>query len=124
MAMTAGSVAIAVDADGDVSYTGSGLARGLAEQLLPAIMAAMDELMAPRADWPGDNSSLRTFMSVQIAKTLVTPFSNAIAIAVVAHITANAKAHVTTEILGRTPNPNNPNTNILAPAAPVDVPIV
>jgi hypothetical protein len=39
------------------------------------------------------------------------------------YITANGHAHVTSQSLGLTPNPNDPNTAIQAPSSPVDIPL-
>ena len=51
--------------------------------------------------------------------------ANAYASALVAYLQANAKAHVTKEVLARTPaqNPVPPNVDGQPPAAPVDIPI-
>lgn len=43
--------------------------------------------------------------------------------AFIAYFQANAVAHVTSQSLGQTPNPNNPSTPIGAPGSPVDIPL-
>ena len=60
----------------------------------------------------------------------ITIMSAAFATAIVTHIVANAVvsngtlvAHVTTQSLGVTPNPNNATTAIVQPASPVDIPL-
>lgn len=50
--------------------------------------------------------------------------ANAYASATVTYFTANAKARVTSQSLGRTPNPNNPDVAIQPPLSTVDLPIV
>lgn len=40
-----------------------------------------------------------------------------------AYIQANAVAHVTSQSLGQTPNPNNASTPIVAPSSAVNIPI-
>lgn len=49
--------------------------------------------------------------------------ANAMAAAIVGYEQANAVAKVTTQSLGVTPNPNNPDTAIGPPASPVLIPI-
>jgi hypothetical protein len=124
MAMNAGSVTISL-VDGDFSYSGSGLARAIGEALAPALAQAMkdtiDILLAAIPNYaPQPVAAHRRYFPMVAAA----PIANAVASAVVAHLAANAKAHVTTEVLGRTPNPNNANTNIQPPASAVDVPLV
>jgi hypothetical protein len=125
MAMNAGSVTITL-VDGDFSYSGSGLARAIGEALAPAIaQAAKDALDAILTEsipgyQPQPVAKHRHYFPMAIAG----PVANAVASAVVAHLAANAKAHVTSEVLGRTPSPNNANTNIQPPSAAVDIPIV
>lgn len=101
MSMTGGTVTIADDG----TVAGAGLARALFDAQMTLIPAFRDA-GAQRETQRG-----------------IATWANAIAAAIVGYVQANAVARVVTEVLGRTPNPNNPNTNIQPPAAPVDVPI-
>ena len=109
MSIVQGSITIASDG----TASGSGAAKAIFDAYRPLI---------------GDLSSVPVANQLQIlrgAADLCTAFA-----ALVPYITANAvinpgtlKAHVTTESLGNTPNPNNPATPIDPPASPVDVPL-
>lgn len=110
MALNAGSVAL----DGSGNPTGSGLARAIYDSYLAAYYARFPAFN------PLPLGSLH--MLADLAEGFAGP--------IVAHIVANAvvhagtlAAHVTSESLGRTPSPNNPNTAIQAPSAAVDVPL-
>ena len=109
MSLAQGSVTVA--ADGTV--TGSG-----------ATLAVFNTLKAKL----GDLSTVPIGNQVTILQGSA-DLANTIA-ALIPYITANAVispgtlvAHVTTQSLGLTPNPNNAATAIVAPASPVDVPV-
>jgi hypothetical protein len=118
MSMVAGSVTVASDA----SYTGSGLAKALmdahvatAEALAAAQLAAAQITTTP---------SSQAAMKLGIRQGLAA-MANAYASALVAYVQTNATAHVTTEVLARTPtaNPVPSNADVQPPVAAVDIPI-
>ena len=106
MAMIGGSVTVADDA----SASGTGLAKALYDARAAKIVAD--------SNW----SHYAHVAQVQVLRA-VADQANADGPAIVDYLHANAKAHVTTESLGKTPNPNNADTAIVAPASPVDIPI-
>jgi hypothetical protein len=107
MALTAGSVTITSD-----GRTGSGMAVAIYDKLIATKNAvnAMGGALGKMSDREG-----------------LAEYAVAIAEAVVAYITANAAvsgtAQVTSQSLGRAPNPNNAGAAIQAPASPVSVPV-
>jgi len=138
MALTAGTVTITANATtGAPSYAGSGLALAIAQAYVNAFVA-LTPVQGGFPSMPTNGQTTTPFsaarpatlddLAVAVAArqrfyTAEALRATAYATAVVSEITTNGRARVTTEILGRTPNPNNPDTNIQAPAAPVDIPI-
>jgi hypothetical protein len=120
MAMIAGSVAVAPDG----SYTGSDLAKALMDAHVTSAEALLAAQAQPLADagFPGvtTDPKVKAAMRQQLAA-----MANAYATALVSYLRANAKAHVTVEVLARTPNlnPVPANADAQPPAAPVDIPI-
>ena len=98
MAMTGG--AVTVDSSGVAS--GDGMSRAIYEGLL----------LQPAA--PTTNVAW---------KQAVAGFANVLGPAIVGYIQSAAVARVSSQSLGRTPDPNDPNQPIQAPASPVDLPI-
>lgn len=114
MAMIAGSSVITIDATtGTPSATGTGLAKAMADALCAGGLKTTYEGIVAAGQKPSPSDA--PFWSSLL---------NDLAAGIVPYIQATAKAHVTTEVLGRTPNPNNPNTNIQPPTAAVDIPIL
>lgn len=105
MAMTAG--AVVVGANGNV--TKSGMAEALYDARLSASLALITEYggVAPSGE------------SLQRMKKGIAAAATADAGAMVAYLVANAKATIlaTDQALQRTPNPNNPATDTVGPAA-------
>ena len=134
MALEAGTASVTVHPEtGAVVFSGTGLARAIAEADIASMLAAGSVALCPypppssvlegkpeeaqasiRADW-------LNYRQKQVE--LAAARAQAIAIAVVDHFTENAVARVTTQSLGRMPASTSEDTPIKAPAAPVDVPI-
>jgi hypothetical protein len=118
MSMQAGSVTVASDA----SYSGSGLAKAL----MDAHVATVEALVATQitASRIPTTATSQAAMKLSIRHTLAAQ-ANAYASALVAYLQANATAHVTTQVLGRTPteDPVPADTDLQPPAAAVDIPI-
>lgn len=135
MALAAGTVTVTAHATtGAPVYVGSGLSLALAQGYLDGLIAdgvlpalpALGSTSAPfSADRPAEQADIDAAIAAR-GTLYATEARRArlYAAALVTHITANAKARVTSESLGRTPDPNNANTAIQAPAAPVEIPIV
>lgn len=120
MAMKAGSVTVAPDG----SYTGSDLAKALMDAHVTAAEALLQAQLQPlQAFFPGAGSDRRAKVAVRQGLAVM---ANAYALALVAYLQANARAHVTVEVLGRTPAlaPVPPGVDVQPPAAPVDIPIL
>lgn len=125
MALSAGSVTI----DSAEVATGSGLALAMyqadvATRPLPTVPALGSTAAPWTAARPVSQADVDAVKAVRLA-TLeeAARLATAWAGAIVAHITANGHAVVNGVSLGRTPNPNDPDTPIAAPAAPVELPI-
>jgi hypothetical protein len=118
MSMTIGTVTIAIAADGSLTYTGSGMARALAEQRAPPIAATI--AAAYGGAIPADILHIynTAFFGGKLADSCL-----ADATAMVNYLQANAVAHVTSQSLGAVPSSTSHGTPIDAPASPVDVPI-
>ena len=145
MAMSAGSVTVTRNADGSPNIAGTGLAYDLAHGVVPALVtfyqswpsagsptvvvplpAVGDATPSPfSADFKctqGFLDAYTGFLDQLYASEALR--ANIYATKIVAHIQANAtasldnvKATVTTEVLGKTPNPNNANTDIVPPGS-------
>jgi hypothetical protein len=120
MAMLAGSVAVAPDG----SYTGSDLAKALMDAHVTSAEALLATQAQPLANagFPGvtNDPKVKAAMRQQFAA-----MANAYATALVSYLHANAKAHVTVEVLARTP-PQSPvpsSADVQPPSAPIDIPI-
>lgn len=120
MAMTGGSVTITAHADGSATYSGTGLALVLAQARFATIAAQWASSATQYAGSTLPSNLLSTYQSIA---TSVGTQCTSEADALVTYIQANATAHVTSQVLGITPNPNNANTNIQPPSSPVDIPI-
>ncbi len=108
MALSAGTVTV----DGNGNVSGTGLSRAIYDAQVTFIVTAI-------------GASLLVAQKQNVAG-----FSNALGDAIVTYVTANAEvsagtfaAHVTSESLGKTPNPVLADTPIVAPDVPVDVPL-
>jgi hypothetical protein len=125
MSMTAGTVTVA----DNETVSGAGLARALYDadaatmtlMTLPTLGATTAPYSAARPVAQSDIDLVQTGRLLTLRD--VARRANAYASAIVTYLQANAKAHVTNQSLGRTPNPNDPDTAIAAPSAPVDIPI-
>jgi hypothetical protein len=125
MSLSAGSVSVASN---DVA-TGSGLALAMyqadvATRPLPTVptlgsTAAPWTTARPVSQADVDGVKAARLATLQEASRLATAWAGAI----VAHITANGHAVVSGVSVGRTPDPNDPDTPIAAPASPVELPI-
>ena len=128
MAMSIGSVTVANDG----TYTGSGMTKSLLDAFAPSLLGnftAAQLATVVQYDANGYQVVGGQTMKANALAGMV-PMMQAIATGVINHIIANAVvapgtlvAHVTTQSLGVTPNPNNAATAIVAPASPVDVPV-
>jgi hypothetical protein len=107
MAMTAGTVSVADDGD----VTKSGMAEALYDALLASEQA---KAIVNGVDFPTGEDAVPALRAVA-------GLANAQATALVAYMQANAKAIIPTSAGGaglqRTPDPNDPSTATLAPAA-------
>lgn len=132
--MSVGSVSVSgIDGSGNPVRTGSGAALALFDAMVIAKAAVGEPPLAPvEGSTTAPYQAARPASSTDVAAANAGRLSyfrdlastcNGMA-GIVSYITANAKAHVTTEILGKTPNPNDPDTDIQAPSAPVDIPII
>ena len=134
MAMTAGSVAVTSSTNAPVR-SGSGMAVAIFDTMVTAAAAASPAMPgAPPTlgSTSAPYSASRPVSATDIANSNtgalayyqnLAVLANGLASGLVTYIQSNATAHVTTQSLGRTPNPNNAATAILAPVAAVDVPI-
>lgn len=113
MPMTAGSVALQDD--------GSYSATGLAQALMDAHVAGAEALVEIQSPGSMTHPNVRLAVRRQLAV-----MANAYAGAIVAHLQANAKAHVTGEVLARIPAivAGAADIDVRPPAAPVDIPIL
>lgn len=128
--MIAGSVTVA----SDETHTGTGLALARYEADKASMVAAgmlpsLPLLAATTAPYSTARPVEQTDIDLTKAGRLAVlreaaRRATASAAADVAYLQANASARVTTEVLGRTPDPNDPGADIQPPAAPVDIPIV
>jgi hypothetical protein len=139
MALSAGTVTITADATtGAAGYSGSGLALALAQaevtaraSQLPPVPTLGQTTDPYSAERPATQTDIDTAVLVtQALYDEIEVRAVAYAIATIAYFVANASiaagtlvAHVTTQQLGRTPNPNTADTPIVAPSAPVDIPL-
>lgn len=141
MTMSVGTVSVtSVDSSGDPVRTGSGAAVALFDAISVAKLAAnplpaLPVLGATTFPWSVDHPVSATDVDAAKAGRLV--FYKDIAAtatgiaAFVTYITSNAvinvagfvTAHVTSQRLGKTPNPNDPATAIDPPASAVDIPL-
>lgn len=126
MAMTAGSATITTDSTGGASFSGSGMAYALAVQRFARYVTQYQGI----ATAAGGTLPSAVAAAYQAIANDVADDCGAMATAIVEYIQANATAHVTTQALGWTPEPNNAGTLILPPVnntipaiAPVDIPI-
>ncbi len=120
MAMKAGSVTVAPDG----SYAGTELAKALMDAHVAAAEALLQtQLQSLQGFFPGAGADARARVAVRQGLAVM---ANAYASALVAYIQANARAHVTVEVLARTPvlAPAPPGADMQPPAAPVDIPIL
>ena len=122
MAMTAGTATITANANGSASYGGSGMALALAQARFPSYVTQWTTAAGEYAGSVLPSNLLSTYQGIA---SFVAAQCEADATAIVSYIQANAVAVVTTQVLGSTPNPNNPSTPIVAPGSgsPVDIPI-
>jgi hypothetical protein len=120
MVMKAGSVSVAPDG----SYAGSDLAKALMDAHVAGAEGLLQtQLQALQGFFPGAGADSRARFAVRQGLAVM---ANAYASALVAYLQANARAHVTVEVLARTPAlaPVPPGVDVQPPAAPVDIPIV
>ena len=124
--MNAGSVLVA----DDETATGEGMAfdiytADVLTLVLPTVPGPLGDTTPPYStDHPVDAADITAVQKARLAVLREHGrMATAIAAGVVTHLAAHATAHVTTQVLGRTPNPNNADTAIQAPSAPVDIPI-
>lgn len=128
--MTAGVITVA----GDGTYsavptlgpfgnpaTATSMAQAIFELIFPPIVAIMPA--SEQAKVVDATTSPPTTIKGRTMKSLAATLANPIAAAVVGYVQANAVAHVTSQSLGQTPNPNNASTPIVAPGSPVNIPI-
>ena len=116
--MTPGSVTVVSDG----TYTGTGLAKAL----MDAHVGTAEALMASQLAASQITASASNEASMKLAlRQGLAALANAYGQAIVTYLQANATAHVTTQVLARTPsaNPVPSNTDVEPPAAPVDIPI-
>lgn len=124
MAMTAGSVTV----NDDESHAGTGLALEIyladkATLTLPAV-PTVGLIVSPYSTDRPSNSTDVDLVKAQRVAALREAARRATAYAVtVTYIQNNGVARVTSESLGRTPDPNSANTPIQAPSSPVNIPI-
>lgn len=108
MALSAGSVTVANDG----SRTGSGLALAFYDKFTESLSA------------PADDAEAQLQLT---SKRACAGQCGAMASAIIDYFKANAEltgnAHVSDQVLGRTPSPNNANTAIQPPSSPVDIPL-
>jgi hypothetical protein len=124
MAMIAGSATISINTTtGAITTSGTGMAKALADAEASAMMtlSAYNAWLASFNCPPVAAADYAKALEFQRGDRAAR--ANAYAAALVTYLQANAVAHVTTESLGKTPNPNNADTPIVAPASPVDIPI-
>lgn len=136
MALAAGTVLISVSDVGNISYVGSGLALALAQaeiaaKVMPTV-PTIGQTSSPYAvSFPASQTDVTAAVTIiEAIADDVQRRANAYAMALIAYFVANAvvnagtlQANVTSQSLGRTPNPNNANTPIVAPSSPVTVPL-
>lgn len=129
MAMSAGSVSV----DSSENVTGTGLARDLydadaasmvAAGMLPTVPTLGSTAAPYTAEQPVTSAEVGAFRAARVrllqeAARRATAYASAL----VSYIQANAKARVTSQSLGRTPDPNDPDAPIEPPTSPVDLPI-
>jgi hypothetical protein len=117
--MKAGSVAVAADG----SYAGTDLAKALMDAHVAAAETLLQAQLQPlQALFPGAGSDPKAKVAVRQG---LAAMANAYASTLVAYLQANARAHVTTEVLARAPAPvGSTPLDLIPPAAPVDLPIV
>ncbi len=126
MSMTAGTVT--VNPDGTAS--GGDLARALydadvATMALPSPPVVGSTAAPYTAARPATQTDVDLVQAGRLrALQEAARRANAYASALVTYLKGNARARVTTESLGRTPNPNDANAAIQPPATSVDIPIV
>jgi hypothetical protein len=115
MTLAAGTVTVGDDG----VRTGSGMALSLYDQLvaIPGMIRSDTEIPDP---------TIRAQCNLAMKRSAALQ-STAMATGIISYFTANAvvsgNAHVTTQSLGVTPNPNNPSTAIVSPSSPVDIPV-
>lgn len=137
MAMSVGSASVSVDSEGVITPTISGMAGTLYTGLAAAFASELPAVpVVGNTDPPysaGRPVSAQDKVIAVVFRQKVASnwakFANGLA-PMVTYIVANAqvipdtlKAHVSTESLGRTPNPNNAATAIDHPTSPVDIPL-
>lgn len=126
MSMTAGSVTFDED---DNLVTSAGLAVALYEadiatMAFPTVPTLGSTTPPYTANRPATASDIQIANDgAQLMREDAARRATAYASALVAYIQANAVARVTTESLGRTPDPNNADTAIQPPLATVNIPI-
>lgn len=119
MAMVVGTAAIAVAGDGTISVTGSGMAKAIADGMAASggsvfvnvanTMANITDPVMRAAILPG----IGPFFSL---------LAQDVALGVVNHLTANAKAVITTAMsAGRMPSSTTPGTPISPPGTNLDL---
>ncbi|WP_438029028.1 hypothetical protein [Sorangium sp. So ce233] len=126
MTMTAGTVTVASDG----TASGGDLARALydadvATMTLPDLPVVGSTAAPYTAARPATQDDVDLAQAGRLrALQEAARRANAYASALVTYLKANARARVTSESLGRTPSPNDPNTGIQPPVSPVDIPLV
>jgi hypothetical protein len=126
MALVAGSCAADLGSPGN--FTGSDYALALANAMGPAMIALAAAQLAASGFIVGVSLILTKAQKISIAQS-VAASANGIATATVAYFHAHAEVPiaglevtVTTQQLGRVPNPATPGANIDAPSSPVTIP--
>lgn len=130
MAMNAGSVSVS----GGGVVSGTGLAREIfdavwAGRVAGGLIPTAPTLGGTSPPWSAErpvSADDVTAFNAQIvsAKQQVAIDANAMASAIVTHLTTNGRARVVSESLGRVPTPNTSGTAIDAPASPVEIALV
>lgn len=128
MALSVGTAT--ANAGSPPTVTGSGMSFSLSAAIYSAMSTLAQSQMTGGGFAGGVSTTLSNAVLLTIAQSAVA-IGTGIATGLVPYVTSNASvvvagtvtAHVTSESLGRTPNPNNPNTAIVAPSAPVDIPL-